>query len=59
MASGGWAGGTAGVGRACGEQGGGEAGEERGERAHGVSLWEGGGYLETRLMVMGSRFGRV
>ena len=57
MASGGGSGGTAGVGRACGKQGGGEAGEERGERAHGVSL--GGDYLVTRLMVMGSRFGRV
>jgi hypothetical protein len=57
MASGGWAGGTAGVGRACGEQGGGEAGEERVERAHGVSLvWN---YLVTRLMVTGSRLGRV
>jgi hypothetical protein len=58
MASGGWAGGTAGVGRACGEQGGGEAGEEREEWAHGVSLGK-GCYLVTRLMVMGSRFGRV
>lgn len=57
MASWGGSGDAAGVGRACGKQGGGEAGEERGERAHGVSL--GGDYLVTRLMVMGSRFGRV